>query len=108
MAGPGARAAATSSWGSFCQLRTAQRPGRPLAPLNAGSYQGLAEAGYFDGRNVRLLFQWADYHYDRLPALAADLVDKRSQLFLAGAPTGVPMAAKAATDTIPIVFVTNS
>jgi putative tryptophan/tyrosine transport system substrate-binding protein len=83
-------------------------PGNPDAALFAGFYRGLGEANYFDGRNVRLLFKWADYHYDRLPALAADLVDQRVTVIFAGAPTGVAIAAKAATDTIPIVFVTNS
>jgi putative ABC transport system substrate-binding protein len=52
-------------------------PGGADAPLVAGFYRGLAEAGYFDGRNVKLLFHWADYHYDRLPALAADLGGRR-------------------------------
>ena len=83
-------------------------PGGPDAPLFAGFYRGLNEAGYFEGHNIALLFQWADYHYDRLPALAADLVDKRVAVIFACAPTSVPKAAKAATDTIPIVFVTNS
>src|ERR1700682_227468 len=58
-------------------------PGGPDAPLIAGFYRGLNEAGYFEGRNIRLVFQWADYHYDRLPALAADLVDKRVAVIFA-------------------------
>jgi putative tryptophan/tyrosine transport system substrate-binding protein len=78
------------------------------APLVAGFYRGLAEAGYFDGRNVKLLSQWSDYHYDRLPALAAELVEKRVSVIFATAPTSVAVAAKAATNTIPIVFVTSS
>jgi putative tryptophan/tyrosine transport system substrate-binding protein len=83
-------------------------PGGPDAPLFAALYRGLNEAGYFEGRNITLLFRYADYHYDRLPVLAADLVDKRVAVIVAGAPTSVPKAAQAATDTIPIVFVTNS
>ena len=83
-------------------------PGGPDAPLFAAFYRGLNEAGYFEGRNITLLFQGADYHYDRLPALAADLVDQRVAVIFATAPTSVPKAAQAATDTIPIVFVTNS
>jgi putative ABC transport system substrate-binding protein len=83
-------------------------PGSPDAALFAGFYRGLGEAGYFDGRNVRLLFQWGDYHYERLPALAAELVEKRVSVIFAGAPTSAPIAAKTATDVIPIVFVTNS
>src|SRR5215813_685354 len=44
--------------------------GGPDAPLFAALYRGFNEAGYFEGRNITLLFQGADYHYDRLPALA--------------------------------------
>ena len=77
-------------------------PGGPDAPLFAAFYRGLNEAGYFEGRNITLLFQGADYHYDRLPALAADLVDQRVAVIFATAPTSVPKAAQAATDTIPM------
>jgi putative tryptophan/tyrosine transport system substrate-binding protein len=76
------------------------------APLFAGFYRGLGEAGYFEGRNFRLLWRYTDYHYDRATALAADLVDKRVNVIFATIPTA--MAAKIATDTIPIVFITNS
>jgi putative ABC transport system substrate-binding protein len=83
-------------------------PGGPDAPLFAGFYRGLGEAGYVEGRNVGLLWGWADYHYDRLTALAADLVDRKVKVIFATAPASVAMAAKMATDTIPIVFLTNS
>jgi ABC-type uncharacterized transport system substrate-binding protein len=78
------------------------------APLLAAFYRGFGEAGYIEGRNVALLFRWADYHYDRLPALAADLVANKVALIFATAPIAVAMAAKSATTTIPIVFVTPS
>jgi putative tryptophan/tyrosine transport system substrate-binding protein len=83
-------------------------PGSSDASLFAGFYRGLAEAGYFDGRNVKLLNRTAEFYYDRLPALAADLVNRRVTVIFATVPVSTAMAAKIATDTIPIVFVTNS
>ena len=65
--------------------------------------QGLTEAGYDDGRNVTIDFRWAESQYDRLPALAADLVRRRVAVITAAAfPAAV--AAKGATTSIPIVF----
>jgi putative ABC transport system substrate-binding protein len=66
--------------------------------------EGLREAGYVEGQNLAITFRWAEGHYDRLPAMAADLVSLRvAALFVAGGPPSA-LAAKAATSAIPIVF----
>jgi putative tryptophan/tyrosine transport system substrate-binding protein len=97
----------------------AQQPAMPVIGfLHSGSpelfarnvesfRQGLNETGFVDGRNVAIEYRWAQGQYDRLPALATDLVRRQVTVTAACATSAPGLAAKAATSTIPIVFQTG-
>jgi putative ABC transport system substrate-binding protein len=87
----------------FLSSRSAEDSARSVAAFR----QALAEAGYVEGRNVTIEFRWAEGQFDRLPALAAELVGRRVDVLVAVGGNQAPRAAKAATSTIPIVFGTG-
>jgi putative tryptophan/tyrosine transport system substrate-binding protein len=80
--------------------------GSPAAGVQivAALRQGLTEAGYVDGRNLAIQSHWAEGQYDRLPAMASEMVRRQVAIIIATGGTAPALAAKAATTTIPIVF----
>ncbi len=98
----------------------AQQPRMPvmgfIASASADGYawvlpplrEGLAATGYVEGQNLTIEYRWADYRYDRLPALTADLVQRPVAVIFATGGVISAIAAKSSTATIPIVFVHGS
>jgi ABC-type uncharacterized transport system substrate-binding protein len=78
------------------------------AALVAGFRQGLAKTGYVEGQNLTIEYRWAEGNRERVPALAADLVSSKVDVIATGGGPSTALAAKDATSTIPIVFVTGT
>jgi putative tryptophan/tyrosine transport system substrate-binding protein len=88
----------------FLVSASAQGYGWVMGPIR----EGLKQAGFVEGENLAIEYRWADYHYDRLPKLAAELVQRRvSVIFTTGSIVSA-LAAKSATNSIPIVFANGS
>ena len=106
-------AGSTSIWSVAAE---AQQPTMPvvgfLGSASPGTYsirlrafrKGLKEAGFVEGQNVLVEYRWAEGLNNRLPALAAELVQRQVAVIVAGGGTPSALAAKAATGTIPIIF----
>src|SRR5262249_15607854 len=79
-------------------------PANPHDLVHGPIHEGMGEMGFVEGQNMMWEYRWAEGHYDRLPALAADLVSRKVDLIVTSAGFLPALAAKNATSTIPIVF----
>src|SRR6476660_7221625 len=77
------------------------------APDLAGFRQGLAQAGYVENQTVAIEYRWAENRYDRLPAMASDLVGRQVAVIAALGGPVTALAVKAATKTVPCAFITG-
>src|SRR6516164_8424753 len=105
---------AAASWRSAARGQQAAMP--VIGFLNSASpeafpdrlrafHRGLKDAGFVEGENVAIVYRWAENQFDRLPELAADLVRQQVKVIAVNTPAALP--AKAATASIPIVFLLN-
>src|SRR5262245_30487390 len=94
--------AADAQQGGKIPLVGVLRPTSPTDPLTETFRQGLRDLGYVEGHNIRLVYRYAEGQYDRLPGLAAELVRLPVDVLVTDGPGA--LAAKHATDTIPIIF----
>jgi len=85
-------------------LQSLAPPANPGDLVRRPTHQGLSEAGFVEGQNMVSEYRWAESHYERLPALAAELVSRKVDLIITDGGTPAALAAKNATSTIPIVF----
>jgi putative ABC transport system substrate-binding protein len=107
--------------GGAATLPVAARAQQPVMPVIGSLYgvsaaqmadnmaafrRGLGEMGFVEGRNVQIEYRWADGHFDRMPAMAADLISRNVNVILVGGNTAGVREVMAATHTIPIVFAT--
>ena len=86
-------------------LQSLAPPANPGDLVRRPTHQGLSETGFVEGQNMVSEYRWAESHYERLPALAAELVSRKVDLIITDGGTPAALAAKNATSTIPIVFV---
>src|SRR4051812_8511641 len=105
---------AATAWPVTARAQTTQK--RPLVGfLDSGSpgyrseflaafRKGLADTGYVEGRNVTVEYRWAEFHYDRMPSIVAEFIRYPVAVIACPGNTPAPIAARAATQTIPIVF----
>jgi putative ABC transport system substrate-binding protein len=86
-------------------LSVGSAPSDSTAPFTAAFRQGLREFGYSEGQNLAVEYRWAEGRFDRLPALAVELVSRKVDVIVTWGGPPSALAAKSATSTIPIIFI---